>query len=112
MSKSKNKHKLVESVLLGADWLNNYLTICRTNGKRLDANGFYLDILKELFEDNIDDSVVIHLLAVIEQNVHLLDCDDKYVIRVDLMSHFCLLLDINANSNYFMQLKCLKCLNI
>jgi hypothetical protein len=46
-----------------------------------ESNGLYLDILKDLCNDNIRDDVVIHLLAIIEQMVPLFNDSDEYVFN-------------------------------
>ena len=78
MNKSKEKSNNKCLVLGDNQWFERYLNICKTiYNTGSDQNELYLDILKDLCNDYIDDNIVIHLLSILEQMVPLLDNIDK-----------------------------------
>lgn len=54
--------------LLGKNWYEAYLGYLK-GLIAFDPYAFYLDVLKDLYEDFVPDNVVVHLLALLEANV-------------------------------------------
>lgn len=98
MEPSKRKKKVrgkkgapVVSKVLGEDWFTNYLTILRGGhpdqpGSSRDVDTmsisssvissaaqeeeFYVNIMKDLCEENLAEAVAVHLLTLLEQNFY------------------------------------------
>lgn len=58
-----------------SNWIENYQKICCGITKLEDD--FHLDILKDLWQEQIDDQIAIHLLAILDQFAYKLDDPDK-----------------------------------